>query len=265
VGRFVGKSVFVTGAASGLGEASAKLFAVEGGKVLCGDLNFEQAQIVAGNIVAAGGVAEAIRLDVTDAPSVDAAVRRVEELWGRLDATVHSAGIAGAGSACDLDQVTWDRIISVNLTGAWHVSKASIDSMRKSKGGSLVLIASISGLLGMPGIAAYSAAKGGVVALTRQMAVDYAPHGIRVNAICPGTIPTPLVMESYKRQGYLDSDQGEDQLQKMTSRYPLGRYGRPEEVAELALYMASENSAFMTGTAVPIDGGISASGWQVGQ
>ncbi|MCY4632420.1 MAG: SDR family NAD(P)-dependent oxidoreductase [bacterium] len=259
--RLVGKRTIVTGAGSGIGQAAARLFAAEGARVLCADIDESSAMAVADEI---GERAVGLRVDVTNPEGCAAMVRRAVEDFGGLDAVYANAGIAGAGRAADLEVEDWDRVIAVNLTGVWLSIKYAIPHLVEAGGGSLVLQASVGGVIGVPNIAPYAAAKAGVIGLARQMAVDYGPDNIRVNAICPGTVPTPLVRATYEKAGgfaaVADVGPGasiDDMIAAAVVRNPLGRLGTTADIANLALYLASDESSWVTGAAITVDGGMS--------
>ena len=260
--RLVGKSTIVTGAGSGIGQAAARLFAAEGADVLCADIDGDSAQATAAGI---GDRAVGMRVDVTEPDDCAAMVERAVATFGGLDVVYANAGIAGSGRAGDLDIEDWNRVIAVNLTGVWLSVKFAIPRLIEAGGGSLVLQASVGGVIGVPGIASYAAAKAGVIGLARQMAVDYGPDGIRVNAICPGTVPTPLVRATYEKGGgfaaVADVALGasiDEMIEASAVRNPLGRLGTTGDIANLALYLASDESSWVSGTAITIDGGMSA-------
>ncbi len=259
--RLVGKCTIVTGAGSGIGQAAARLFAAEGARVLCADIDESSAMAVADEI---GERAVGLRVDVADPEGCAAMVRRAVADFGGLDAVYANAGIAGSGRAGDLEVEDWDRVIAVNLTGVWLSIKYAIPHLVEAGGGSLVLQASVGGVIGVPNIAPYAAAKAGVIGLARQMAVDYGPDSIRVNAICPGTVPTPLVRATYEKAGGFAAvaDVGpdasiDDMIAAAVVRNPLGRLGTTADIANLALYLASDESSWVTGAAITIDGGMS--------
>lgn len=252
--RLAGKTIVVTGAASGLGRASATRFAASGARVVVADRDLAAAERVAADLPD-GSIA--VHVDVVDDRSVEDLVVGVVERFGRIDGFYANAGISGAGSLFDITRHEWDDVLSTNLTSVWLSVRAAARAMIETGGGSIVNQASVAGLTGIPKTAAYSAAKGGVVALTRQLAVDLAQHGIRVNAVCPGMVPTPLVMSS--RSAMSDEDVTA-QLEKAVGDYPLGRLGRPDDVAALAEYLFSDDSSWMTGAVLPIDGGLTAYG-----
>ena len=260
--RLVGKRAIVTGAGSGIGASAARLFAAEGADVLCADIAGEAASATAAAI---GGSAVGMRVDVSKPQDCAAMVDRAVESFGGLDVVYANAGIAGSGRAADLEVQDWDRVIAVNLTGVWLSVKYAIGHLIEAGGGSLVLQASVGGMIGVPNIAPYAAAKAGVIGLARQMAVDYGADRIRVNAICPGTVPTPLVRATYEKAGGfaavadLGPDAGiDDIIAAAAVRNPLGRLGTTDDIANLALYLASDESSWVSGVAIAIDGGMSA-------
>jgi len=263
--RLANKVAIITGAASGLGQATALACAAASAKVVCADINFAGAEETAKTARESGADAIAVMLDITDQGSTENTAAVTLKEFGTIDVLGSIAGIGGSGTAANVEKPTWDRIIAVNLTGVWLMARAVLPTMMQHKSGSIINLASVGALVGIPDNAAYGAAKGGAYALTKQMAVDYAPYNIRVNAICPGTVATPLVISTYIERGYIKEDAIEEGLRATAKRYPIGRYGRPEEIAGLAVYLASDESGFMTGAGIPIDGGLSAVGWQVGQ
>jgi NAD(P)-dependent dehydrogenase (short-subunit alcohol dehydrogenase family) len=264
-GRLNGMSAIVTGAASGIGKATALMFAGEGARVLCADRNGKGAEVTASEAADHGGHASPFVVDIGLQKSTEDCVAAALARFGSVDIVVNCAGIVRDGTAMDTDLATWNLIIGVNLTGLWLMCKAILPHMVERKSGSIVNIASIGALVAAPSNAAYIAAKGGVAALTRSIAVDFAPYNIRANAICPGTVPTPLVINHYINRGEVAPQDIEAGLAATRKRYPLHRHGKPEEIAALAVYLGSEESGFMTGSLLPIDGGISAAAWQVGQ
>ncbi len=231
----------VTGAASGIGAACAERLSAEGA--------------IVSTIDVAAGVDHV--LDVRDEAAVRAAFDAVVAEHGRLDSVVHAAGVAGGGPVHLLDADEWDRVIDVNLKGTFLVDKYSSVHMLAQGSGSIVNIASIEGIEGTEGGSAYNASKGGVVMLTKSMAIDYGRRGIRVNCICPGGIDTPLL------RSITDSDGLDLYRERLREEHLLGRFGRPEEIAAAAAFLASEDASFVTGHSLVVDGGFTA-GLRVG-
>lgn len=260
-GRLAGKVAIITGAGSGLGRASALRFAREGAVVICADIDGDAAQAVAAEISAAGGRAQGIAVDVTREADTQRMAAFAVAGHGRIDVLFANAGIAGVGSITSTSRETWDRVLGVNLTGVWLSNKAVVPQMEAQGSGSVINQASIGGLVGFSGIMPYAAAKAGVIGLTRQAAVEYAAKDIRFNAICPGTVVTPLVTRTYLERGgvALGAQQSLEQaLQANAARYPLGRLGAEEDVAGMAVYLASDEAKWITGAVFPVDGGYTA-------
>jgi len=246
--RLASKCAVITGAGSGIGRAAALQFAREGARLVLADHDGEAAERVAAET---GGVA--VRADVTQQDDMEKVAAAALERFGRIDALYANAGIAGGGSAHQITQAEWDKVIAVNLTGVWLSMRAVLPAMIEQQGGSIVTQASTGGLVGVAGIASYSAAKGGVIALTRQVAVEYGRNNIRANTICPGTVPTPLVTQTFRERGLDDGT-----LVDAARGYPLKRLGTPDEIAALALFLASDEAAWITGGTFTADGGYTA-------
>lgn len=257
--RLEGKVALITGGASGLGQATALLFASEGARVVVADLNDENAAQTVEKIAEAGGEATGVSGDVSVNEDAEKMVGHAVESYGRLDVVVNSAGVNSRNAAPPgaSDEELWDRIIDVNLKGTYLISYHAVPEMKKASGGSIVNLASIIGLVGYPigipgiggGFNPYASSKGGVVNFTRNLAVDVAKDGIRVNCLCPGFIETDLT-RTFINQPEVHT--------ALVDRHPMGRLGRPEEVANATLYLASDESAYVTGTALPVDGGYTA-------
>jgi NAD(P)-dependent dehydrogenase (short-subunit alcohol dehydrogenase family) len=248
-GRLNGKVAIVTGAGSGIGRASASTFAREGASVACADVQVDGGEETARLIEAAGGKALFLRTDVSRAAEVEALVRRTVETFGRLDCAHNNAGIEGAvGRTADYDEEQWARVLAVNLTGVWLCMKYELQAMA-AHGGAIVNTASVAGLVGIPGMPAYCASKGGVVQLTRTAALEYARRGIRINCVCPGTIRTPMVER-------LQAPRADEAALMRTT--PLRRMGEPEEIAESVVWLCSDAASFVTGQALGVDGGYTA-------
>lgn len=247
--RLPGKVAIITGGGSGIGRATALLFAREGASVVVGDLNHDTAQATVTAIQAEGGTACAVRVNVTQAAEVEQLIASAVREYGRLDILFNNAGIGKRVALTDMSEDDWQQVIDVDLKSIFLCSKYAVPVMCRGGGGCIINTASIYGLVGAEGVAAYNAAKGGVVLLTRTMAIDHARDNIRVNCICPGHTDTPI----------LDTlRQDEPMLRTIRQRYPLGRFGRPEEIAYGVLFLASEASSFVTGTALVVDGGYTA-------
>jgi glucose 1-dehydrogenase len=247
MGRVTGKVALVAGAGGGIGGAGAEALAREGAAVLCTDLDLAAAQATAGRIRAAQGRAAAQLLDVCDRAQIDAAVAAVVREFGRLDILLDSAGISHRGNFLDLDGAVWDRIIAVNLTGMFHLGQAAArQMMAQGTGGSIINVTSQLAEVARPERAAYVSSKGGGRSLTHAMAVDLAAHAIRVNAIAPGPTLTGLTRASY-------ADPAERRATEAV--IPLGRLGQPDDLAGAVLFLASDESGWVTGSTVTVDGG----------
>jgi 3(or 17)beta-hydroxysteroid dehydrogenase len=249
--RLAGKVAIITGAASGIGQATAKLFAREGAKVVAVDMEEQAGKQTAESIIAEGGEATFIKADVTVSTQVQNAMKATVQKYGKLDILVNNVGISPTGTVVDTKEEVWDRIIDTNLKGVFLGSKYAIPEMKN--GGVIVNMASISGLVARQGEAGYDASKGGVVMLTRAMALDHASQNIRVNCVCPGTIWTPLIQRIVE-----ESDNPAESRKNFERLHPMGRLGKPEEIAYAALYLASDESSFVTGSALVVDGGRTA-------
>lgn len=244
-----GKVALVTGGSSGIGRASALAFARAGARVVVGDLDPAGGAATIRQIVDAGGEAIFVGADVSRANQVEGLIGRAVATYGRLDCAHNNAGIEGAvTSVIDYPEELWDRVISVNLKGVWLCLKYEIPPMLQQGSGAIVNTASVAGLVGSyRGLSAYAASKHGVVGLTKTAALEYAPAGIRVNAVCPGIIRTPLAERAF--------GSGPDVEARLAAAYPAGRLGTPEEVAEAVVWLCSDMASFVTGHALPIDGG----------
>ena len=245
------KVVIVTGAASGIGRAAAIKFAENGAKVIVADIDEKGGNETVQRIEKTGqkNVALYVKTDVSKARDAENCVRATMEKFGRLNGLFSNAGINPTGTVEDTSEELWDKILSINLKGMYLMSRASIPEMRKAGGGSIVCTASVDGILAIYNEAAYIASKGGIIALTKSMAIDFAKDKIRANCILPGAIRTPL-LEKFMAENPSVGDQSKG--------HALNRIGEPEEVANMATFLLSDASSFVTGAAIPVDGGYSA-------
>ena len=253
MGRLDGKIAIVTGAGSGLGRAAAIRFGAEGASVACVDLDRTGAEET---VSAMGERGLVVTADVTTEDDTERMVAETTDYFGPPTVLYANAGIGGRGAAAEVGLELWQAVLAVNLTGVWLSAKSCLPAMIDAGGGSIINQGSITGLIGFPNSAAYSASKGGVVALTRQMAVDYAPHNVRVNAICPGVIETPLLRRSWAlAQGVEESEVDDLLAQHWHPQIPMGRLGTADDIAAIAVYLASDESAWTTGSILTVDGG----------
>ena len=252
-GNLDGKTALVTGGGSGIGRAASLAYAREGARVVVADVNVEGGKETVQMIKEAGGDVILVHADVSKPEDTQAKVGKAVEAFGSLDCAFNNAGISGGRErrlTADYLEEDWDRVISINLKGVWLCMRAEIPQMVKQGSGAIVNTASIMGLVATPGSVAYMAAKHGVVGLTKAAALEYATAGIRVNAVCPGYINTPLVRPLF--------DAHEDFEQRVISRHPLGRLGEPSEIAEAVVWLSSDAASFVTGHNMPVDGGYTA-------
>lgn len=255
MGKMSGKVAIVTGAGSGIGRAAALLFAEERARVAVVDLREEAARGVAEEILDAGGKAIAIEADVSTAADAARMVEATVRELGGLQVLYNNAGVNSSGDVVEGTEEDWERCMAVNAKGTFLCSKFAVPEMEAAGGGAIVNQGSVSALVGVRRFAAYCAAKGAVVSLTRAMALDLAPLGIRVNCICPGTVMTPLIETLVRERGGGDLEKG---MELTLQKYPLGRLGMPEDVARVALFLAGDDAAFVTGAVYTVDGGMTA-------
>jgi NAD(P)-dependent dehydrogenase (short-subunit alcohol dehydrogenase family) len=251
-GRLAAKVSVITGAGSGIGRASALVFANEGARVVVADLDGDAAQSTVDEIHEAGGEAVAERVDVTDEKQTVALAARMVERFGRIDVLFNNAGIAGVGDVVETEPELFDRVMRVNVRGVYLMSRAVAPHMIRQRAGSIINMSSGIAEIGLARRVSYAASKGAVLAMTRSMQVDLAPHGVRVNALLPGTILTPFV-ERYLKESYSDPEEGMASIRKRQLSHELGR---PEDVAAAALFLASDESRFMMASGLVIDGGM---------
>ncbi|MGA8220966.1 MAG: SDR family NAD(P)-dependent oxidoreductase [Candidatus Acidiferrales bacterium] len=251
--RLSDKAALITGGGTGIGRACAILFAREGARIALAGRRSAPLQAAVQEIKSAGGEAFAIQADVADRASVESAVAAVTSHFGRLDIVVNNAGAVVVATVEETSDEDWHRLLEINLTGTFYVSRAALPALRKAGGGSIVNIGSILGLVSRKQRAAYSAAKAGVSGLTRAMALDHAHENIRVNCVCPSIIETELGLQSMAK-----APNPEAEYKNRVAGIPLARLGKPEDVAQMALYLASDESAWVTGASLPLDGGLTA-------
>jgi len=248
-GELEGKVVLVTGAGSGIGRESALAFAAAGGRVVVSDVVVGGGEETVAQIKAAGGEATFVRADVSQRADVEALIRQTVETYGRLDCAHNNAGIEGdMAPTCDCTEANWDRTIAINLKGVWLCMKYEIPQMLEQGGGVIVNTSSVAGLVGFVNLPAYVATKHGVAGLTRTAALEYAQQGIRINAVCPGVIHTPMIDRIVGGDAEAEA--------QFTALEPVGRMGSPAEVAQAVVWLCSDAASFVTGIAMPVDGGF---------
>jgi NAD(P)-dependent dehydrogenase (short-subunit alcohol dehydrogenase family) len=246
-----GKIALITGASSGIGQGAASVFARHGARLVLADINVEGGAETVRLVQEAGGEAIFVKTDVSKAGEVEALIKQAVSHFGRLDCALNNAGLDGQiGATADCTEQNWDHVLAVNLKGVWLCMKYQIPQMLAQGGGAIVNTASVAGLVAYPGLCAYVASKHGVVGLTRAAALEYGKQHIRINAVCPGAIRTPL-LENAIRQGVLTEEQA-------AAMEPIGRLGTVEEVGETAAWLCSGRASFMLGHALAVDGGWTA-------
>jgi NAD(P)-dependent dehydrogenase (short-subunit alcohol dehydrogenase family) len=246
-----GRVAIVTGAAMGIGKACANALARAGAAVVLADIDAAAGEAACAEIVGTGGNAVFVACDVNSLADIEAAADLATSRFGGLDILVNNAARAIGGKVDEIDEATWNTVISTNLTSVWRGMKVCVPLMKQRGGGSIVSMSSVQSLTGFSGWAAYAAAKGGINSLTQQAALDLAPHKIRVNAVAPGTIMTPLNEKVFREHPDPDA-----LIRTWNAAHPIGRFGQPEEVAEAVLFLASDRASFITGTILRVDGGL---------
>lgn len=243
-----GGVALVTGASSGIGKATAKAFAQAGAKVMLADVSVESGELLATEIRGMGGTAFFVRCDVSQDREVKNLLDRTIEKFGTIDFAFNNAGIEGVPAPTEeCTEENWDRTLAVNLKGVWLCMKHELEIMKHRSKGVIINNSSVAGLVGFAGIPAYTASKHGVLGLTKAAALEYAKAGIRINAVCPGVIDTPMIE---RFSGY-----DPNQRAQLTAGEPIGRLGRPEEIANAVLWLCADEASFVTGAALPVDGG----------
>lgn len=250
-----GKTALVTGAGSGIGRAIADRFAADGATVICADINPGTAAAAADSLCKGGFTALAVEVDIANEESVAHMVRFVVEETGRIDTVAANAGVMVEGDILSLSLDDWNKAMVINAGGAFLTARATLPYLIESGAGALVFTASTVALSGMRGVAAYSAAKGAIAALTRQIAADFADRGVRANAVAPGAVRTPL-SESQFRARARDDAHFDELIDGVLARYPIKRWGESSEIAEVVHFLGTARSAWMTGQIIPVDGGL---------
>ena len=250
-GDLEGKVAIITGAAMGIGQACAVQMAKDGAKIVLADIDDEAGKAATEAIIESGGAAAFVKTDVSSMRDMEAMAATALDRYGTIDILVNNAAQAIGGVVDETDEATWNRVINTNLSSVWRGMKVCVPAMRKQNRGSVINMSSAQAFAGFRGWAAYATAKGGVNALTQQSAVDLAPHSIRVNAVAPGTIMTPLNEKVFEE--HPDPD---ELIATWNRAHPIGRFGQPEEVAEAVTFLASDRASFITGEIVRVDGGL---------
>lgn len=251
--RLDGKVALVTGGTRGIGEAIVRLFCREGATVAMCGRDAARGERVAADVTAAGGRVGFTKVDAGDEAEVAAWVEHVVETYGRIDAVVNNAGVAPAGSLEDLSLEVWERVMRINVTSMFLVTRACIPHLRAAGGGSIVNLGSTFGVVGANGSAVYAMTKAAAISLSKSLALELAPDGIRVNALCPGGTETPFLKDWFQETGDAEGTRA-----WLTEHHPIGRLGKPEEQAAAALFLTSDDASFVTGHAMLVDGGYTA-------
>jgi NAD(P)-dependent dehydrogenase (short-subunit alcohol dehydrogenase family) len=249
--NLAGKSAIVTGGSSGIGEAIVRLFAANGAKVVIADWNEQEAVRLADELTSSGQHVVSVKSDVSRAADVQSLIQETVQRFGQLDILVNNAAVILPKFIEEVEEAEWDRLLNINLKSVYLTVKHSLPYLKKSRG-TIVNMASLNGLIGQKMNPVYAATKGGIVAMTKALALDYAPDGVRVNCICPAGVSTPLLQHWIQEQ-----DDPAATVQILNDMHPIGRPATSEEIAQAALFLASAQSGFVTGVALPVDGGAS--------
>jgi len=248
-GRFFNKNILITGGASGIGESTAKKFAREGANVLIADIDVEKAQQVVENIKSEGGECSFYKTNISQEKEVNNLINKMHDIYGSIDTLFNNAGTIFPGKLEDINTSEWKNLMDINLTSMFLCIKYALSDLKENKG-TIINMGSMNGLVGQQNNPAYSASKGAIIAMTKSLAVDFAPYNIRINAVCPAGVMTPLIEEWFNQQENPSQMQQASDLSHM-----LGRTAYPEEISNVVLFLASQESSFITGQAIPVEGG----------